>query len=148
MLRIKSGAGEALAEMLGRVTAETKAPALKALGVEAVVPVPLHWRRRWARGYNQAAGLARELAATIGLRFEPGWLRRVKPAPQQAQPSRTARQENMKGAFLARPGASLSGRVVLLVDDVMTTGSTASEAARTLKAAGAGKVVALVLARR
>ena len=148
ILRMKHAPGEPLAEMLGRVAAGMEAPALKSLGVQVVVPVPLHWRRRWWRGYNQAAAVARELASALGVAFEPWWLRRVKPTSQQVQPSRTARQENMKGAFRAKHRASLAGRTVLLVDDVMTTGSTASEAARALKAAGAGTVVALVLARR
>jgi ComF family protein len=148
VLRMKHSSGEPLADMLGRVAAEVKAPALKALGVQAVVPVPLHWRRRWWRGYNQAAAVAREVAVALGLPFDPRWLRRVKSTPQQVQPSATARRENVRGAFRAKTRASLGGRTVLLVDDVMTTGSTASEAARTLKAAGAGQVVTLVLARR
>jgi ComF family protein len=148
ILRIKSAAGEPLAEMLGRVVADARRPALKDLGVELVVPVPLHWRSHWARGYNQAAAVAREVAVAHRLRFEPWWLRRLKRTTQHAQPSAMARRENVKGAFRAKPGASPAGRVVLLVDDVMTTGSTASEAARVLKAAGASSVVVLVLARR
>jgi ComF family protein len=147
ILRLKHSAGEPLAEMLGRILAEERLSALKASGIEIVVPVPLHWRRRWRRGYNQAASLGRELACSLGAEFQPGCLRRIKPAPQHAQPSATARQENIRGAFAGPARASLASRTVLLVDDVMTTGSTAHEAARTLKTAGAGQVVVAILAR-
>jgi ComF family protein len=148
VLRIKSSAGEPLAEMLGRVLADVLGPRLRAAEIDAVVPVPLHWRRRWARGYNQAEAVARELAAATGLPHEPGRLRRVRPVAQQLQPSAAARRENVRGAFRAAAGARLGGRRILLVDDVMTTGATAGEAARVLRAAGAAAVVVVVLARR
>jgi ComF family protein len=147
ILRLKNFAGEPLAEMLGRMFADERMPALKACGIDAVVPVPLHWRRRWRRGYNQSASLAREIAFAIGVECQAGWLRRIKPAPQHAQPSATARQENIRGAFACSRRASLASRSVLVVDDVMTTGSTAAEAAKTLKAAGASQVIVAILAR-
>lgn len=147
VLRTKSAPGEGLAEMLGRVLAEQTAPVLKAAGIEVVVPVPLHWRRRWARGYNQAESLAREVGTALGAEVQPRWLRRVKPAPQHAQPSASAREANVKGAFRCGSRARPAGRTILLVDDVMTTGSTAGEAARVLRQAGAAKVVVAVLAR-
>jgi ComF family protein len=147
ILRMKSAAGEPVAEMLGRVFANRAAPKLKTVAPDVVLPVPLHWRSRWARGYNQAGAVARELAASLGVPCLPGWLRRVKPAAQHAQPSAAARRENIRGAFRTGRRASLSGRTVLLVDDVMTTGSTAGEAARMLREAGAARVVVAVLAR-
>jgi len=134
--------------MLGRTLAETRGEAVKAAGVDVVVPVPLHWRTGWSRGYNQAAAVAREVATSRGLGFLPRCLKRVKLAAQHAQPSAAARRESIKGAFRSRPRASVRGRNVLVVDDVMTTGSTADEAARVLKAAGAARVVVAVLARR
>jgi ComF family protein len=148
VLRMKSAAGEGLAEMMGRVFKEAHCLALRTEGVSLVVPVPLHWRRRWQRGYNQAESVARELADGLGVGFAPWVLRRVRQTPQQTQPSASARRENVKGAFRARSGATLARRTVLLVDDVMTTGSTAGEAARALRAAGAARVIAAVLARR
>jgi ComF family protein len=148
VLRIKSAAGEPLAEMLGRVLADVLGPRLRETGIEVVVPVPLHWRRRWARGYNQAGAVARELAVAVGVPSQPGWLRRVRPVAQQLQPSAAARRENVRGAFRAAAGARPGGKRVLLVDDVMTTGATAGEAARVLRAAGAAAVVVVVLARR
>src|SRR5204863_6890690 len=133
---------------MGRVFWEAACAPLRSAGADVVVPVPLHWRRRWARGYNQAAAVGRELALGLGAKFAPELLRRVRHTPQQAQPSASARRENVRGAFRAASGARVAGRTVLLVDDVMTTGSTAGEAARTLREAGAKRVVAAILARR
>jgi predicted amidophosphoribosyltransferase len=92
--------------------------------------------------------MARELEAALAIPVAAGWLRRVKPAAQHLQPSAAARRENIKGAFRAATRARWSGKRILLVDDVMTTGSTAGEAARVLRAAGAAAVVVAVLARR
>lgn len=148
VLRMKSASGEGLAESLGRVFGEVARTRLREVGVEVVVPVPLHWRRWWSRGYNQSEAAARELAKCLGVSFAPRALRRVRHTPQQVQPTASDRAENVKGAFRARARASLAGRTVLLVDDVMTTGSTAGEAARELRAGGASRVVVAVLARR
>jgi ComF family protein len=147
ILHTKTSAGEPLAEMLGRVFAESRGSAVIASGVDVVVPVPLHWVRRWSRGYNQAEAIGRELAAALDLPHDAGVLRRVKPTPQHAQPSAAARRENIRGTFRASSCASVAGRAVLLVDDVMTTGSTAAEAARVLREAGASRVVVAVLGR-
>ncbi len=148
MLRMKFLPGEGLADMIGRTFAEAHGAELSALEIDTVVPVPLHWWRKWKRGFNQAESVARELAAGLNAAFAPRLLSRVRWTPQQTQPTRTARQENVKGAFRVGRGARLRGRTVLLVDDVLTTGSTASEAARTLLATGAERVVVAVVARR
>jgi len=148
VLRMKSGGGEALAEMMGRVFWETACSRLRTVGFDAVVPVPLHWRRRWVRGYDQAAAVARELAFGLGTTFGPRYLRRVRHTPQQVQPSATARRENVRGAFLVGRRTSLAGKRILLVDDVMTTGSTLSEAARMLRDGGAKSISVAILARR
>jgi ComF family protein len=145
---MKSSGGEGLAEMIGRLFWERWSSRLKASGIDLVVPIPLHWKRRWMRGYNQAAAIGRELALGLGVKFAPKLLRRVRHTPQQIQPSAAARKENVRGAFAVSRRASLGTGTVLLVDDVLTTGSTASEAARTLRAAGASKVMVAVLARR
>lgn len=147
ILRMKVAAGEPLAETLGQFLADSRKAAFAAAGVDVVVPVPLHWRRRWSRGYNQAEAIAHELALALGVECRPGWLRRAKPTPQRAQPSASARQENIRGAFRVGRRASLRSRTVLLVDDVMTTGSTVNEAARVLLEAGATKVIVGILAR-
>lgn len=145
ILRMKSPRGEALAERMGEVAAERHASQLA--DTDVVVPVPLHWRRRWARGYNQAAAVAREVAAALHRPLAGRWLRRVRAASQTEQPSASARRENIRGAFAVSRDASLGGRRVLVVDDVMTTGATAAEAARELLDGGAASVTVLVLAR-
>jgi ComF family protein len=146
VLRIKQPAGEQLAEWLGELWAGHAEARLRELGADLVVPVPLHWQRRWSRGYNQSAQLARALAGRLGLPCRPGWLKRIRHTPFQTQQSAAARRANVHGVFAARPRPGLLGRTVLLVDDVLTSGSTASEAARALRAAGAGRVIVAVLA--
>jgi ComF family protein len=148
VLRIKSGSGEGLAEMLGDVFWERTSASFRSTGAQVVVPIPLHWMRRFARGYNQAAAIGSRLAANWGIEFAPHLLRRVRHTPQQLQPSASARKENVRGAFrLSRRVVPPRGKV-LLVDDVLTTGSTAGEAARTLRHAGADSVILAVLARK
>lgn len=147
VLRLKHLNGEGLAEQLGRTFAQCRGSDLRTAGFDLVTAIPLHWWRRWERGYNQSDAVARELAAGIGVPFARV-LRRVRYTPQQVQPSREARRANVKGAFLVRKGASPVGKSVLLVDDVMTTGSTLNEAARVLQGEGAVRVSVAVLARR
>jgi ComF family protein len=112
--------------------------------IDAVVPAPLHWRRKWQRGFNQAELLARRIASRRGVPLIRG-LRRTRATRPQAGLSNTARRENVTGAFQAR--RRLDGMSVLLVDDVMTTGSTATACAFALKRAGARRVVLLTVAR-
>ncbi len=116
--------------------------------VTLVAPVPLHRRRLWRRGFNQALLLARPLCARHALALAPDLLRRVRPTRPQVGLSPRQRRENVAGAFALRPGVGdLAGAVVLLVDDVFTTGATADECARVLLAGGAGKVRTLTLTR-
>jgi ComF family protein len=148
ILRLKKQRGEGLAELLGECWAKEAAARFASLHFDFLVPVPLHWLRRWQRGYNQSAALCRGLATNLGLPYHPSWLRRVRHTPRQtSRPTPAERKANVRDAFRARPGAPLRGRTILLVDDVMTTGATASEAARALRAAGASRVVVAVLAR-
>jgi ComF family protein len=113
---------------------------------ELVVPVPLHWRRRLGRGYNQAERIARPLARRLGLPFAAALARRRATAPQTALGG-AARRANPRGAFAAA-AARVAGRRVLLVDDVATTGATLDAAAACLRAAGAAAVVAAAAALR
>ena len=119
--------------------------AQQAGGLDAVVPVPLHWRRRWRRGYDQAALLAAALARGLDLPMSKV-LRRTRATPAQSLPGRDVRRGNLAGAFALRRswqrrGLETTGRLrdlrVLLVDDVVTTGSTLREAAATLRTGGA-----------
>jgi ComF family protein len=114
---------------------------------DAVVPVPLHWRRQWQRGFNQSELLAQAMARRRGLPVVRA-LRRVRATEAQAGLSNTGRRRNVAAAFGGRRGAkTLAGKRVLLIDDVMTTGSTAASCARALKQAGAAGVVLLTVAR-
>ncbi|MGL6097046.1 MAG: ComF family protein [Fimbriiglobus sp.] len=146
VLRMKESAGEPLAEALGEVWAAARRDELTAGNPGVVVPVPLHWRRKWDRGYNQAEALARGIADGLGLPCRPGAAVRTRPTPTQRAQTPTERWENVKNAF--RPGrhAGVSGMTVLLIDDVMTTGATADAAAIALLAAGAAQVRLAVLA--
>jgi ComF family protein len=114
---------------------------------DAVTPVPLHWRRQWQRGFNQSELLARTMAARCGIPVVPA-LRRVRATLTQAGLSNTRRRQNVDTAFECRRGArALAGKRILLIDDVLTTGSTAAACARVLKRAGAAKVALLTVAR-
>ncbi len=147
ILRMKHAHGEMLAEVVGELWAEHLRLALEAVGADVVIPVPLHWWRRLKRGYNQSTALARVLAANLGIPCKARWLRRVRYTPRQTDLSHTDRRANVQRAFGTSGWAGLKGKTVLLVDDVLTTGTTASEAARALREAGASRVVVAVLAR-
>jgi len=115
---------------------------------DLVVPVPLHPWRLWRRRYNQAAELARRLAADGNLSADPLALARSRATPSQgAMPSAKARRRNVQRAFTVPDPARVAGRRILLVDDVVTTGATAQSCARALKRAGAQAVHVLALAR-
>lgn len=111
---------------------------------DAIVPVPLHWRKRWQRGFNQAGLLARGMARKWGLPVVPA-LRRLRYTSSQTGLSNTARRKNVASVFAA--SRSLSGERILLIDDVLTTGSTAAACARVLRRAGAARVTLLTVAR-
>ena len=112
--------------------------------IDALLPVPLHWRRQAARGYNQAAELCRVLHRQAGLPVL-GHIRRTRATRYQTALDARARQGNLRGAFA--PRATAAARHVLIVDDVMTTGATCRELARAARAAGAGRVSVLAVAR-
>ncbi len=115
---------------------------------DMVMPVPLHPWRLWRRRYNQSAELARRLARDWALAYEPSVLTRTRPtASQGAMASARARRRNVLGAFKVSDPAQVTGRRILLVDDVLTTGATVESCARALKRAGAVQVHVLVLAR-
>jgi ComF family protein len=140
---MKTRAGEDLAEAIAVLWAAAIVERLRDVPIEAVVPVPLHWTRRWQRGFNQSEVLARAVAHSLGVPGKPGLLRCVRRTGQQKQLSPTARRDNMRDAFRA---PRVPYQSVLLIDDVMTTGATAHEAARALHKGGAKRIVVAVLA--
>jgi ComF family protein len=121
--------------------------AVDGAGGGVVVPVPLHWRRRLVRGYDQTWLLARHACAAAGLSPPVPALRRTRAAPPQSTLSAAARQVNLRGAFAVRRPDAIAGRAVILVDDVVTTGATLAAAAAAVHAAGAARVIGVALAR-
>lgn len=113
--------------------------------IELFVPVPLHWSRRLARGYNQSYLLVKKLKNSANkINTYLVRIRRTKSQPTMASPA--ARAKNVSGAFAVRYNHNFAGRKICLVDDIKTTGATLNECAKTLKQAGVLKVFALVLA--
>ena len=113
---------------------------------DIIVPMPLHWRKRLERGFNQSELLARFVARRTGIPLVRGLQRRKRTDPQ-AGLTRAQRRTNVSGAFEVRRRRDVEGRHVLLIDDVLTTGATASACAGVLKRAGAKRVTVLTLAR-
>jgi len=147
ILRLKHAHNEGLAEIVAAAWAERSLDKLHPLSIASVVPVPLHWWRRWQRGYNQSEALARTLAQSLGVPCQTHAVRRVRRTVSQANLSLPAGRENVRGASGARRGGTLGRKTVLLVDDVMTTGRTVHEVARELRNGGAGRVIVAMLAR-
>ena len=110
-----------------------------------IVAVPLAKARLLTRGFNQSALVAAEIAKALSVRCDNFGLLKTRETVPQAGLDRDARHKNVKGAFAC--STPLTGLTVAVVDDVMTTGATLSEAARALKAQGAARVVAWVVAR-
>ena len=136
-----------LAPMMGRWTANAGRELL--VEADALVPVPLHWRRLWARRFNQSAMLAAAVAKESGVPVATGMLKRVRATAQQVGLSRTERASNIQGAFRvpAEGKAAVAGRRLVLVDDVLTSGATVEGCARALLRAGAANVDVLIFAR-
>lgn len=144
VLKFKYGRKVALARTMARYMEPL-------LGVDSndttLVPVPLHRGRLWQRGFNQSALVARELSRRTGIAAETRAIRRVKRTPPLKGMSMMQRRKAVAGAFEVDPAADLKGRTIVLVDDVLTTGSTANACARALMRAGARRVELLTWAR-
>ena len=135
-----------LARPLGDLLWLALAPRAAELAGCLVVPVPLHPARLAERGFNQSALIARRLSRRLGASIAPMALARTLDTPQQARLDRDARLANVTGAFRVREGRRVAGRVVLLVDDVRTTGATLEACRAVLATAGARRVVGAVVA--
>jgi ComF family protein len=140
---LKYGGVTPLAPRLGALMSRA---APRDIEFDAVVPMPLHWWRRWRRGFNQAELLAREVARRLGLPVEKPVKRRRLTGTQTGLTA-AARRRNVSGAFRVSDPSKVRGRRLLLIDDVFTTGATVNACAGAIKAAGAAYVAVLTLAR-
>jgi ComF family protein len=142
-IRLKYGRKVAIARTMARYMA----PLVSRDGNAILVPVPLHRSRLWRRGFNQSALVARELSRRLSIATQPFALRRVKRTPPLKGMSPMQRRKTVAGAFRIANKGAVAGKTVILVDDVLTTGSTAEACARALKRAGAARVELVSWAR-
>jgi ComF family protein len=140
------GRRRAAAQLAQRLDREPRVQDVLA-GADALVPVPLHPRRRRERGFNQAELLAAEVGRRGAVPVCTGTLVRRTDTASQAGLTAARRRANVAGAFAVRRRSRVAGRVIVLVDDVYTTGATARACARALRAAGAAEVRLLTVAR-
>jgi ComF family protein len=136
-----------LAPMMARWMANAGRELL--VDVDLIVPVPLHWRRRWARRFNQSALLAELIAKASGRAVAHTVLKRIKATPQQVGLDKSERAQNVQSAFRVPPECKVevAGRKLVLIDDVLTSGATVDACARALLRAGAASVDVLAFAR-
>lgn len=132
---------------MARIMAHYMAPLVKQAPEAILVPVPLHRSRLWIRGFNQSALVARELSRRLKISADPTLLRRTRRTPALKGMSALQRRKTVAGAFAVTDKAAVKGRTIILVDDVLTTGSTAEACARALKRAGAECVELVTWAR-
>jgi len=143
ILGFKNGRTE-LFQILTRLTDAALAGSGFGDDIELLVPVPLHWRRKLMRGYNQSQIIAARLAP-LPAPVSTELVRMRATKPQSSMVSASKRADNVAGAFAVRRGHNFAGRAICLLDDIKTSGATLNECARTLKQAGARKVYALVV---
>ena len=142
-IRLKYGRKVAIARTMARYMAPLVGEGTNML----LVPVPLHRTRLWARGFNQSALVAHELSRRLGIAADPLALARTRRTPPLKGMSPLQRRKTVAGAFRVRDKKTVAGKTIILVDDVLTTGSTAEACARTLKRAGAARVELVSWAR-
>lgn len=147
VLAFKFGDRFDLAPMMGRWMARAGRELLA--DADALLPVPLHWRRLWARRFNQAAALAGAISSIGGIPALHGGIKSVRATPQQVGLSKSERADNVQGAFRVVPEekALIAGKRLVLIDDVLTSGATVDTCARALLRAGCAHVDVLVFAR-
>lgn len=139
-------AAEPLATSLGEWFWACRGEKLSRLGIDLVIPIPQHWSKRLVVAHNQAETLADVLARRLRVPSDRHILGKARRTPDQSSLSASRRRTNLRDSFRVRESGRLGGVHVLLVDDVLTTGTTAHRATQALKKAGAGRVTVAVLA--
>jgi ComF family protein len=132
---------------LGSLLSITRAAELNDQAFDRIVPIPQHWRQRMVRNFNPAWVIAGELASRLNVDCDVHLLKRTSRTRPQKRVSVTQRFENQHGALAVTNASSVQGQRILIVDDVLTTGATCSEAAKVFKTAGAKYCGVAVLAR-
>ena len=142
----RSGFGP-LAYVLGELLAELLLARCPAGSYDLLLPAPIHWRRRFQRGFHATAVMATALERRTGIAASQRLLVHRRAPSKQGTLTEPARQANVRGAYRLRQPAAVCGKRIVLIDDVMTSGATAEELSRLLKAAGAEQVDLLIAAR-
>lgn len=148
--RAKFAGDLAAASTLGELLARSLSDAPRRLEVDTIIPVPLHWRREWRRGFNQAHEIARAVGQSLGIKVSGTLVqRRVNTAAQARVGTKAARQRNVTNAFRVRRRASsrIQGQRIAVIDDVRTTGATGAAVAACLLDAGATRVAVWAVAQ-
>lgn len=146
VIRGKGRGSEALAESLAALLWEQQEAELRSLNADFVVPVPQHWTQWFTRPHHQARTIAQILAECLGIPVRDGLVAKVRRTCDQSSLHRAKRLRNLHKAFTVGRGVDLERQNVLVVDDILTTGTTANEVTRSLRRARAGRVAVAVLA--
>jgi ComF family protein len=136
-----------LAMALARLLCDMRGAQLKQLSADIVIPIPMYWARRLRQGANGPELIAEVVSAKLGLPLRAGWLKRRKLTPRQTHLTRRERRIRQRNSFSLSRLADIGGRTILLIDDVLTSGATTSEAAKVLLKVGAKEVNVAVIAR-
>ncbi len=147
VLGSKQASHQALALLLGKLLGERRRSILRSWQPDLVVPIPLHWWRRVRHGYNNAEVIGEVVSREAGAAFEARLLQRTRSTRPQFPLSAAERRRNLQNAFRVRNEFEVGGSRVLLVDDILTTGTTCHEAARALHSCGAREIRVAVVAR-
>ncbi len=145
-IRCKNRGSEPLAAALGDLLFCEQRDRLQAVNAHAIVPVPQHWMHWFMRPHHSALTVADRLSKHLKIPLRDGLVRKVRPTADQSSLTRTKRLENLHRAFRVGPLRRVSGKRILVIDDILTTGSTANEMARALRSAGAKQVAVAVIA--
>ncbi len=147
VLRMKRPSHDPLSVAMGHLLALRRRRKLAEFHADLIVPIPMFWARRLQRGTNSPETVARRLGRVLRIPVRNRLLVRTRNTLEQKDLTPKERFRNVRGAFAVRGGRRLENARIIVVDDVLTTGATCSEVAKTLKRAGASEVLAAVIAR-